>query len=203
MSIGAMQEIEETAPLIDDSQPSGETRSQSATTKVPEVEIHLYRSGKGPIDVFKSNLGGWEQDQLEVRAILEKYGLKSIFAFNVEKGRGVPIRFQRNGRSVLTYRDGATVYIDGEPQCCFYDLSRFYDPTHHKNRARSSDCYAVNNVSNEGPASVDQEQHLHWELPSVGARVHSNSIHPSEEENQRLLQEVWVVISQILTLVLA
>ncbi|KAG2253937.1 hypothetical protein Bca4012_101661 [Brassica carinata] len=116
MSIGAMQEIEETAPLIDDSQPSGETRSQSATTKVPEVEIHLYRSGKGPIDVFKSNLGGWEQDQLEVRAILEKYGLKSIFAFNVEKGRGVPIRFQRNGRSVLTYRDGATVYIDGEPQ---------------------------------------------------------------------------------------
>ncbi|KAH0875675.1 hypothetical protein HID58_073037 [Brassica napus] len=99
MSIGAMQEIEETAPLIDDSQPSGETRSQSATTKVPEVEIHLYRSGKGPIDVFKSNLGGWEQDQLEVRAILEKYGLKSIFAFNVEKGRGVPIRFQRNGRS--------------------------------------------------------------------------------------------------------
>lgn len=116
MSIGAMQEIEETAPLLDDSQPNGESRSQSATTKVPEVEIHLYRSEKGPIDVFKSNLGGWEQDQLEVRAILEKYGLKSIFAFNVDKGRGVPIRFQRNGRSVLTYRDGATVYIDGEPQ---------------------------------------------------------------------------------------
>lgn len=116
MSIGAMQEIEETAPLLDDSQPNGESRSQSATTKVPEVEIHLYRCGKGPIDVFKSNLGGWEQDQLEVRAILEKYGLKSIFAYNVEKGRGVPIRFQRNGRSVLTYRDGAVVYIDGEPQ---------------------------------------------------------------------------------------
>lgn len=77
-------------------------------------------------------------------------------------------------------------------------FSGFYDPTHHKNRARSSDCYAVNNVSNEGPASVDQEQHLHWELPSVGTRVHSNSIHPSEEENQRLLQEVWVVVSQIL-----
>ncbi|KAG2253940.1 hypothetical protein Bca52824_084076 [Brassica carinata] len=160
MSIGAMQEIEETAPLIDDSQPSGETRSQSATTKVPEVEIHLYRSGKGPIDVFKSNLGGWEQDQLEVRAILEKYGLKSIFAFNVEKGRGVPIRFQRNGRSVLTYRDGATVYIDGEPQVISLFFLRIllivFD---------SDDCYAVNNVSNEGPASVDQEQHLHWELP--------------------------------------
>lgn len=77
----------------------------------------MYRCGKGPIDVFKSNLGGWEQDQLEVRPILDKYGLKSIFAFNVEKGRGVPIRFNpRNGRSMLTYRDGAVVYIDGEPQ---------------------------------------------------------------------------------------
>ncbi|KAL0700718.1 hypothetical protein Bca4012_056840 [Brassica carinata] len=106
------QEIEETTPLLD-----GESNSRTAKTKVPEVEIHLYRCGKGPIDVFKSNLGGWEQDQLEVRCILEKYGLKSIFAFNVEKGRAFPIRFNpRNGRSVLTYRDGAVVYIDGEPQ---------------------------------------------------------------------------------------
>ncbi|CAN7129344.1 hypothetical protein BRARA_G02393 [Brassica rapa] len=112
------QEIEETTPLLDDSQqPDGESRSRNATAKVPEVEIHLYRCGKGPVDVFKSNLGGWEQDQLEVRSILEKYGLKSIFAFNAEKGRAVPIRFNpRNGRSVLTYRDGAVVFIDGEPQ---------------------------------------------------------------------------------------
>lgn len=80
-------------------------------------------------------------------------------------------------------------------------ISGFYDPTHHKNRARSRDCYAVNNVSNEGPSGVDQEQHLPWELPSVGARVHSYSIHPSEEENQRFLQEVWLVVSQTLTLV--
>lgn len=111
------QEIEETTPLLNDSQPDGELRSKTAAAKVPEVEIHLYKSGKGPIDVFKSNLGGYEQDQLEVRSILEKYGLKSIFAFNVEKGRAVPIRFHpRNGRSVLPYRDGAVIYIDGEPQ---------------------------------------------------------------------------------------
>ncbi|CAN6932678.1 unnamed protein product [Brassica oleracea] len=112
------QEIEETIPLLDDSQqPDGESRPRNAAAKVPEVEIHLYRCGKGPVDVFKSNLGGWEQDQLEVRSILEKYGLKSIFAFNVEKGRAVPIRLNpRNGRSVLTYRDGAVVFIDGEPQ---------------------------------------------------------------------------------------
>ncbi|XP_010471186.1 PREDICTED: uncharacterized protein LOC104751016 [Camelina sativa] len=111
------QEIEETTPLLEESQPDGELRSKTAAGKMPEVEIHLYKSGKGPIDVFKSNLGGYEQDQLEVRSILEKYGLKSIFAFNVEKGRAVPIRFHpRNGRSVLPYRDGAVIYIDGEPQ---------------------------------------------------------------------------------------
>jgi hypothetical protein len=114
------QEIEEeSTPLLDDdSQPDGELRSRKATTaKVPEVEIHLYKLGKGPIDVFKSNLGGWEQDQLEVRTILDKYGLKSIFAFNAQKGRAAPIRFNpRNGRSMLPYRDGAVIYIDGEPQ---------------------------------------------------------------------------------------
>ncbi|KAJ4873281.1 hypothetical protein Rs2_45057 [Raphanus sativus] len=93
---------EETTPLLD-----GESNSRTATTKVPGVRI----------DVFKSNLGGWEQNQLEVRSILEKYGLKSIFAFNVERGRAAPIRCHpRNGWSVLPYRDGAVVYIDGEPQ---------------------------------------------------------------------------------------
>ncbi|KAI6689624.1 hypothetical protein NL676_026452 [Syzygium grande] len=59
-------------------------------TKVPEVEIHLFRQGKGPADVFKTSLGGWDQDQLEVRDILDKHGLKSIFAFNPGSGRGAP-----------------------------------------------------------------------------------------------------------------
>ena len=71
--------------------------------------------------VFKSALGGWEQDQLEIREdILEKYGMKSVFAFNpTAGGRGVPVRFNpRNGRSILTYRDGAVVYLDGEPKVC-------------------------------------------------------------------------------------
>ncbi|KAI4346562.1 hypothetical protein L6164_007448 [Bauhinia variegata] len=89
-------------------------------TKVPEVEIHLYRQGRGPIDVFKSTLGGWDRDQLEVRDILDKYRFKSIYAFNPQSGRSVPIRFNsRNGRSLLHYRDGAVVYIDGEPKVFF------------------------------------------------------------------------------------
>lgn len=87
---------------------------KTVRTKVPEVEIHLYRQGKGPINVFKSSLGGWDQDQLEVREILEKYGFKSIFAFNPASGRGAPIRFGRNGRSILGYRDGSVIHVDGE-----------------------------------------------------------------------------------------
>ncbi|XP_022990468.1 uncharacterized protein LOC111487320 [Cucurbita maxima] len=116
-----IREIEETSsnselqPLLQSQNPS--SNSRTVKTKVPEVEIHLYRQGKGPIDVFKSSLGGWEQDQLEVREILDKYGFKSVFAFKPDSGRGVPIRFNpRNGRSILTYRDGAEIYIDGEPK---------------------------------------------------------------------------------------
>ncbi|GKA79772.1 hypothetical protein Tco_0786368, partial [Tanacetum coccineum] len=73
---------------------------------------------KGPIDIFTSSLGGWERDQLEVGDILEKYGLKSLYAFNKsEKTRGVPIRFHpKNGRSVLTYNDGSVVSLDGDPK---------------------------------------------------------------------------------------
>lgn len=90
---------------------------RSVKTKVPEVEIHLFRRGKGPIEIFKSSLVGWDQDQLEVLDILDKYGFKSIFAFNPESGRGAPIRFHpRNGRSLLPYRDGSVIFIDGEPK---------------------------------------------------------------------------------------
>ena len=83
----------------------------------PQVEISLYRRGRGPIAVFKSSLGGYEQDQLEVVDILDKYGFKSIYAFNSITGRGVPIRFNpKNGRSLLPYSDGAVISVDGEPK---------------------------------------------------------------------------------------
>ncbi|CAL5348653.1 unnamed protein product [Camellia sinensis] len=115
-------EIEETpnaAAAEDESSPllQNTDRSRSVRTKVPEVEVHLYRRGKGPIDVFKSGLGGWEQDQIEVRDILDKYGFKSLFAFSTESGRGVPILFNpRNGRSTLSYADGSVLSMDGEPK---------------------------------------------------------------------------------------
>ncbi|GAV80117.1 hypothetical protein CFOL_v3_23579, partial [Cephalotus follicularis] len=90
---------------------------RTVKTMVPEVEIHLYRQGRGPINVFKSKLGGWDQDQLEVRDILDKYGLKSLHAFNSLSGRSVPIRFNPcNGRSIITYKDGSVVHFDGEPK---------------------------------------------------------------------------------------
>ncbi|XP_076920675.1 uncharacterized protein LOC143581877 [Bidens hawaiensis] len=106
---------EESQPLLDKSE--SKPRTKSVRTKVPEVEVHLFRSGEGPIDTFKSSLGGWDQDQLEVRDILEKYGFKSVYAFNTQSGRGVPIRFNpKNGRSILPYKDGSVILIDGEPK---------------------------------------------------------------------------------------
>lgn len=117
------KETGEIEPLLQD--PMDEPKSEinpnpnptTVKARVPEVEIRLYRQGKGPIDVFKSSLGGWDQNQLEVRDILDKYGLKSIYAFSPQSGRGVPIRFHpRNGRSILGYKDGSVVHIDGEPQ---------------------------------------------------------------------------------------
>ncbi|CAN1150477.1 hypothetical protein LINPERHAP2_LOCUS17594 [Linum perenne] len=107
-----IRELEETTPLI------GADTSKSVGAAVPEAEIHLYRKSKGPIEVFKTKLGGYEQDQLEVGDILDKYGFKCVYAFNPESAtRGTPIRFNpRNGRSMLGYKDGAVIYVDGEPQ---------------------------------------------------------------------------------------
>ncbi|KAK9270398.1 hypothetical protein L1049_025977 [Liquidambar formosana] len=108
------REIEETTH---ESTTNPNPNPKTVTTKVPEIEVHLFRKGKGPIGVFKSKLAGWQQDQLEVRDICEKYGFKSVFAFNTESGRGFPIRFSaKNGRSLLPYKDGSVIFIDGEPQ---------------------------------------------------------------------------------------
>ncbi|MCD7459684.1 hypothetical protein HAX54_041641 [Datura stramonium] len=117
----AGSDTDEATPLLSNLKPhpnpNPPNRTRSVTTKVPEVEVHLYRRGKGPIDVFKAYLGGWDQDQLDVREILDKYGFKSIYAFRPETGRGVPIGFNpRNGRSIITYRDGSKIYVDGEPK---------------------------------------------------------------------------------------
>lgn len=115
-----IREIQETNPNPKESSqnaPNPGPKPKTVRTKVPEVEIHLYRRGKGPIDVFKASLGGWDQDQLEVRDILEKYGFKSVYAFNPASGRAAPIRFnRRNGRSMIGYRDGSVICIDGEPK---------------------------------------------------------------------------------------
>ncbi|XP_010243315.1 PREDICTED: uncharacterized protein LOC104587409 [Nelumbo nucifera] len=111
-------EIEvEDKPNISDKTPRT-PKLKSVKTKVPEVEVHLYQRGKGPIEIFKSSLGGWDQDRLEVHSILEKYGFKSIYAFNPSsRRRSVPIRFNsKNGRSLLSYEDGSVVFIDGEPK---------------------------------------------------------------------------------------
>lgn len=117
--VGEIEEAEAAAPLLQKTvEPEPVLKkNRSVTTSVPEAEVHVYSRGKGPIDIVKMGLGGWDQDQLEVGEILDKYGFKSVYAFTPGSGRGLPIRFNaRNGRSMLTYRDGARVYIDGEPK---------------------------------------------------------------------------------------
>lgn len=117
--VGEIEE-EQAAPLLPKPTESNriQQRSRSVRTKVPEVEVHVYKKGKGPIGVFKTALSGWDQDQLDIREILDKYGFKSVYAFSPgSASRGVPIRFNpKNGRSMLTYGDGAVVYFDGEPK---------------------------------------------------------------------------------------
>ncbi|KAK1367133.1 putative WD repeat-containing protein-like [Heracleum sosnowskyi] len=106
---------DESSPLL--SSLNAESKTLSTQKKVPEVEINLLRRGRGPIAVFKSRLGGFEQDQLDVREILEKYNFKSIHAFNSITGRGAPIRFYpRSGLSLIPYTDGAVIAVDGEPK---------------------------------------------------------------------------------------
>ncbi|CAI8604289.1 unnamed protein product [Vicia faba] len=88
--------------------------------EVKKVEIHLFRQGEGPIAVFQSELGGLEQNRLNIRQILQKHSLKSIFAFNPRSGRAAPIRFDpKTGNSALPYRNGAVLYIDSEPKESF------------------------------------------------------------------------------------
>ncbi|XP_068649295.1 uncharacterized protein [Aristolochia californica] len=112
-----MEKAEEEIQLVKDEEPSPNQTAKSVKTKVPEIEVHLFRRGKGPVDVFKSTLGGWDRDQLEVLDILDNYGFKCLYAFNTQSERGVPVRFNpKNGRSLLTYTDGSVVYIDGEPK---------------------------------------------------------------------------------------
>ncbi|KAH9620547.1 hypothetical protein KSS87_016496 [Heliosperma pusillum] len=119
------EEQEESSPLLNPeprteitSSTTTVNRSRSVRTKVPEVEVKVYRQGKGPIAEFKSSLGGWDQDQLEVRDIMEQYGFKSLYAFNSTTcTRAVPIRFHpKNGRSLLPYRDGSVICVDGQPK---------------------------------------------------------------------------------------
>ncbi|GER46331.1 mitochondrial import inner membrane translocase [Striga asiatica] len=74
-------------------------------TRTITMKVHVYKQGKGPIDIIKMGLAGWDQDQFEVREIMDKYGFKSMYTFTPGFGRGVPIQFNlRNGRSLLQGR---------------------------------------------------------------------------------------------------
>ncbi|KAK8949148.1 hypothetical protein KSP39_PZI006217 [Platanthera zijinensis] len=120
MEVNAGEEIEELKSADEppsNPNPNPELRRRTVRTKVPEVDVQLFLRGKGPIAAFRSSLGGWDQDHLEIQDILDKHGLKALFSFNPTTGRGVPIRSNpKNGRSVLSYTDGSLILLDGEPK---------------------------------------------------------------------------------------
>jgi hypothetical protein len=90
--------------------------SQKKTSTIPEVEVHLYVRGEGPIHVFKTPLGGWDQDRLDLQQIMDDYGLKALYAYGARSGRGLRLRLNpRNGLSMLPYT-GNLVCLDGEPK---------------------------------------------------------------------------------------
>jgi len=90
--------------------------SQKKTSTIPEVDLHLYVRGEGPIHVLKSPLGGWDQDRLDLQQIMDDYGLKALYAYNTRSGRGLRLRLNpRNGLSMVPYT-GNLVCIDGEPK---------------------------------------------------------------------------------------
>jgi hypothetical protein len=84
------------------------------------------------VAVFRSPLGGYTQDQLEVGDILEKHGLKCVFAFDpASRARGVAIRFNpRNGRSLLPYAADSTIFLDGEPKVVYFSSVCLYISLH-------------------------------------------------------------------------
>ncbi|XP_039056165.1 uncharacterized protein LOC120199012 [Hibiscus syriacus] len=97
---------------------SKEMGTETETSKdTGEIEPLLQDNREDEGTRSRDRLYRQDQNQLEVRDILEKYGLKSIYAFSTQSGRGVPIRFHpRNGRSIPGYKDGSVVHIDGEPK---------------------------------------------------------------------------------------
>jgi hypothetical protein len=103
-----------------------------AAAAAPELEVQLFLRGRGPVAVFRSPLGGYTQDQLEVGDILEKHGLKCVFAFDpASRARGVAIRFNpRNGRSLLPYAANSTIFLDGEPKVVYFSSVCLYISLH-------------------------------------------------------------------------
>ncbi|KAJ4771554.1 WD repeat-containing protein [Rhynchospora pubera] len=187
------QEKENSADQVEEIQPESSSKRnpnpKSVHIKTPEVEVRLYRRGRGPVEVFKSRLGGWDQNQLEVGDILEKCGLKSLYAFNPEEGtRGVSIRFNaKNGRSMLPYTDGAVVYIDGEPKdSMVMPVTKVLVAVTFIN---SFNC----NFPQGDSRLVKYLKTVKLEFPSLGFGLHCNCFHSASQENQGCSQEIWLV----------
>eukprot|EP00250_Pteridium_aquilinum_P024832 c2966_g1_i1 orf=299-856(+) len=91
----------------------------------PKVQVELYVGGKGPVHVFTAALKGWDQNRLDLEAIMQTHKLKAIYAFSLTSGRGNRLLFNpRNGLSRLAYsgKPDVTIRLDGDLSESFFLL---------------------------------------------------------------------------------
>eukprot|EP00271_Cylindrocystis_brebissonii_P003157 TRINITY_DN13916_c0_g1_i2.p1 TRINITY_DN13916_c0_g1~~TRINITY_DN13916_c0_g1_i2.p1 ORF type:complete len:171 (+),score=21.61 TRINITY_DN13916_c0_g1_i2:358-870(+) len=90
-----------------------------ALNRKNQMEVHLYIKGQGPKHQFKAELMGWEQpNRLDLAGIKKTYKVKTLYAFSVYTGRGLPLYPNpRNGLSMTTYsgKEDTVVRLDADP----------------------------------------------------------------------------------------
>ena len=82
-----------------------------------QVQVELFIGGKGPCHVFKAPLGGWDENRLDLEAIMVAHKLKNLYAFSLLNGRGNRLLYNpRNGLSHIAYsgKPDVVIRLDGD-----------------------------------------------------------------------------------------
>eukprot|EP00897_Mesotaenium_endlicherianum_P005695 jgi/Mesen1/5153/ME000255S04123 len=86
----------------------------------PQAEVHIYtKNEKAPQYIYQADLKGWDADRLDLEFTLKKYKLKEVYAYSLDRGRGLQlVPNRKNGLSLTTYtgKKGSIVRIFGVPQ---------------------------------------------------------------------------------------
>ena len=84
---------------------------------VKHVQVELFIGGKGPCHVFKAPLRGWDENRLDLEAIMAAHKLRNLYAFSLVNGRGNRLLYNpRNGLSHIAYsgKPDVVIRLDGD-----------------------------------------------------------------------------------------